>query len=159
MMRKWLLVGALGVGLIAPHAYAQSVQNTLTGNETWNAGQGPGGTGRYITSNLVRGSEPHALATIGGATTLSNSFRFGGNLIITAQPSAAVITTPSSPVADGAVVGVCNGTASAFATNAVTMAANTGQTLKQTITLTTLAAGICQKLQYNLSNTTWYRIQ
>lgn len=160
-MRKLYLATALVVGLYAPLAHAQSiVQRTLSGKEAWNSGQDPGGpTSGFITSDLVRGSEPHALATVTGAVTLPNKFRFGGNYIITAQPSAAVITLPPNPVADGAVVGICNGTASAFTTAAVTAAANTNQTLTQTITLTTLGAGICQKLQFDLASTTWYRIQ
>jgi hypothetical protein len=69
---------------------------------------------------------------------------------------------PASPVVDGAVVRICNGTNSAFATNVVTVAANTGQTMVPTgaaVTLTTLAANTCVAYQFVLANTSWYKVQ
>jgi len=63
-MRKLLLALALVGGLTTP-VLAQSVtQNTLTGNESWNAGQGPGGPGAFITSDLVRNSSRPLVGTI-----------------------------------------------------------------------------------------------
>jgi hypothetical protein len=41
----------------------------------------------------------------------------------------------------------------------VTLAANTGQTLAQTATLTTLAVGTCFREQWNQATATWYRVQ
>jgi hypothetical protein len=157
-MRRVVLAGALVA--FATWASAQGVvQPTLSGNETWQAGQGPGGPSSYITSNLVRNSTTNILTTVTGSVTLSSPINFGGNVIISAQPSAATITLPANPIPDGAIVGICNGTGSAFATNAVTLAANTGQTLAQTVTLTTLGAGTCARVQFHLANTHWYRIQ
>lgn len=164
-MRKLLLTLALVGGLCAP-ALAQSVvQNDLSGNESWNAGQGPGGPGSFITSDLVRNSRAIVTTTIAGAITVGVStgltaLRWGGNLIVTAQPAAAVITMPPNPFPDGGIVGICNPTAAAYAGNAVTVAGNTGQTAPAgaTATITTLAAGNCVQFQFNRPNTTWYRI-
>jgi hypothetical protein len=83
----------------------------------------------------------------------------GGNVLVTAQPSAATWTWPANPIPDGAIVGVCNVTGSAFAANAQTPAANTGQTMNTTTAFTTLAAGACIRYQWNQSQATWYRVQ
>lgn len=165
-MRKHLAIAlALAVGLLsAPLAKAQ-VQNDLTGNETWQAGQGPGGPGAYITSGMVRGGTNGGLVVIGGnftigATDSTTGMSEGGNILLAAQPAAATITLPPNPVVNGAVIGICNTTAGAFATNVVTLAPSSGQTLSGgNITLTTLAALTCVRVQFNRPNTTWYRIQ
>lgn len=165
-MRKFLLGLALVGVLIAPPAFAQSlIQDDLSGNEAWNSGQGPGGpsTG-FITSNLVRNSTAVVATTVTGAATIGvttglTSLNDGGNLIITAQPAAAVLTLPPNPFTNGGIVGFCNPTAAPFATNVVTLAANSGQTLSTATALTTLGANACVYVQFNRSNTTWYRIQ
>lgn len=168
-MRKWLQIGVMAVGLLAPPVGAQAqaiVQDTLTGNEVWNAGQGPGGPSGFISSNVVRNSIEHQTGTIAGAITLGTtagwtSLRWGGNALITAQPTAAVVTLPPNPFPDGGIVGYCNVTASAFATNVVTVAGNTGQTSPTgaNATVTTQAAGTCARFVFNRANTTWYRVQ
>lgn len=163
-MRKWVV--AFFLGLIAATAIAQSVvQDDLTGNETWQAGQGPGGPGSFITSGMVRGSRNGGLVVIGGSFTIgatdsTSNMNDGGTILLAAQPAAATITLPPNPVVNGSVVSICNTTAAPFATNVVTLAPNTGQTLSGgNITLTTLAALTCVKVQFNRGNTTWYRVQ
>lgn len=162
-MKKRLLIGALALGLMAPVAYAQTViQNQITGNEVWSAAQGPGGPSNWLWIRTVQGGTSVQTGTVTGNTTISGNLSDGGNFIITAQPSAAVITMPANPVPNGAIVHICNGTNSAFATNAVTVAANSGQTMVPTgasITLTTLAAASCVGYQFNLANTSWYKVQ
>ncbi len=181
-MRRWLLAGLAGAALAASAVtwlVAQPVvQNQLSGNECWNVGQGPGGpTIGFLCTNLIRNSNSDTLLsavsgnmTIGSTTnvTLVSGSSWGNfpsaglNLIITAQPSAATITMPPSPVVDGAIVKICNGTNSAFATNAVTVQANTNQTMVPTgagVTLTTLAAASCVEYQFALANTSWYKVQ
>lgn len=163
-MKKRLFIGALALGLlIAPVAYAQTViQNQITGNEVWPAAQGPGGPSQYLWIRTVQGGTSVQTATVSGNLTIPANISDGGNYIITAQPSAAVITMPPSPVPNGAIVHICNGTNSAFATNAVTVAANSNQTMVPTgasITLTTLAAATCVGYQFNLANTSWYKVQ
>lgn len=159
-MRKLLVAAALLGGLYALPSSAQPVvQNQLSGNEVWSAAQGPGGQSAFLGVNTVRGGTQAITGTVTGNVTLARALANGGNLIVTAQPSAATITLPANPVVDGAIVGVCNGTASAFATNVVTLAANSNQTLVQTVTLTTLGAGACARVQWNQSGAKWYRVQ
>lgn len=164
-MLKRLLIAVAAWALVASAASAQSIgQNDLSGNEAWKIGQGAGGPSAYITSDLLRNSSQVVPTTITGAATIGVStlakLTDGGYLIITAQPSAATITLPPNPFTGGGLVFVCNPTAAAFATNVVTLAPNTGQTLTGgNITLTTLAANTCVGVIFNRSNTTWYRIQ
>lgn len=163
-MRKLLLALALIGGFASPVSAQSVVQDNLSGNEAWSAGQGPGGTSSFVSSNVIRNSWAKVPTTVAASVTIGVStgltpLRWGGNLIITAQPLAATITLPPNPVQDGALVGVCNPTAAAFATNVVTLAANTGQTLTGgAITLTTLAATTCVRVQFHRATTTWYRI-
>lgn len=165
-MRKLLLALALAGGLCSP-ALAQSVGYTdLTGNECWNAGEGIGGPSQALCADVLRNSNQVVTTTIAAAITVGvstglTSLRWGGNLMVTAQPAAAVITMPPNPVPDGAIVGICNPLAAAWATNVVTVAGNTGQTspVGATNTLTTLAANSCAQFQFNRPNTTWYRIR
>lgn len=136
-------------------------QNQLSGSECWNAGQGPGGPiVGALCVNVVRGGTFGTVSTsITTSFTLPSSLSVGGNFLQTAQPAAATITMPPNPIVDGAIVGVCNVSAAAWATNAVTLAANSGQTLAQAATLTTLAAGTCAREQWNQALATWYRVQ
>jgi hypothetical protein len=175
--RRVLLAGVVIASLAACGiATAQFVvQPTLSGNECWNAGQGPGGTTTgFVCANTMRGGTANTVlsAVSGNFTIGSASGNFtvtgtpnqtylvdGGNLLITAQPSAATITMPPNPIPDGAIVGVCNASGSAWSTNAVTLAANSNQTLAVAATLTTLAAGTCAREQWNLTAATWYRVQ
>lgn len=162
---RTFLVGALLALAPICAALAQSVsQDNLSGNESWSAGQGPGGPSAFIFSDLTRNSRQIVVGTIAGAVTLGvtsplTPLRWGGNFIVTAQPAVAVITTPPNPFPNGGVVGVCNPTAAAYATNAVTVAGNTGQTSPVNNTITALAAGACALFQFQRSNTSWYRIQ
>lgn len=167
-MRKLLLALALAGGLCSP-ALAQSVGYTdLTGNECWNAGEGIGGPSQWLCSDVLRNSNqivisPSITAAITiGVSTGTTALRYGGNLMTVLQPLAAVITMPPNPVPDGAIIGICNGTNAAYATNVVTVAANTGQTMVPTgaaITLTTLAAATCVRYQFNRPTTSWYKVQ
>ena len=177
LKHAWILGAAL-VALGTYLAFAQPItQTTLTGNESWNAGQGPGGpTVGFIYADQLRGSMRDTVLsavsgnlTIGvacgnctqvGTPTLATiSGQTGGNVLVTAQPSAAVWTLPSSPIGDGIIIGICNTTASAWVTNAQTVAASSGSTSPTNNTITTTAAGACARYQYNLSQTTWYRVQ
>src|SRR5215472_10961773 len=168
-MRKVLAAGAVIAALAMSASslwlHAQTVvANQVSGNECWSAGQGPGGPSQFLCLNLVRGgTSVTILSSVAGSFTIGSTGTTaaadGGNVVITAQPSAATITMPANPVPDGADVGICNGTNSAFATNVVTVAANTGQTMVPTganITLTTLAAQTCFRYQWSQSALSWY---
>lgn len=159
---RLLIALALAVGLYAPSALAQSItQDTLSGSESWSVGQGPGGPSSYITSDILRNSRAVLATTISASATIGSgalsALSEGGDLLLTAQPLAATLTLPPNPFTNGGVISVCNVTGSAFATNVVTLAANSGQTLSTAVTLTTLAANTCARVQFNRANTTWYR--
>lgn len=167
-MKKWLLVGAAFAALTGL-VWAQGVgQGNLSGNECWNAGQGPGGpTTGFICVNMLRNSQAVFAGTAGaganpimgvstpGWTVLAQ----GGTVLMTSQWAANTITLPPNPVPDGARASFCNVTAAPFATNVVTVQANTNQNLASAITLTTLAAFTCQTVQWWGTTGQWYRVQ
>ncbi len=161
-LKHTLLAGALAIAL-AGAAWAQSVvQDNLSGNETWNVGQGPGGPGGFITSSQVRMSATKVLNASTGTfgTGALSALRSGGLVLFTTQPLAAVtLTLPPNPVPDGARAGFCNTTPSIFATTAIAMVTSTGQTLPNAISISALTAISCLELVFNRSNTTWYRIR
>ena len=149
--------------------YAQPVvQNTFSGLECWNAGQGPGGpTTGFVCGQAYRGASNNLPMTIAGAFTIgstsanttpnnTSTLQFGGTLLITAAPSTAAVTMPPNPLMDGVIVGICNVTAGAFV-NTLTATANTNQTINAGGALAALAAFTCGTYQWNLANATWYR--
>lgn len=160
-MRKWLLIGAIAVGLMAPLAAQTVIQSQVSGNEVWSAAQGPGGSSAFLNINTVSGRNQPLVGTISGNLTIAASIADGGDFLVTAQPSAATITMPPLPIPNGAIIGICNTSASAWATNAVTVAGNTNQTspVGATATITTLAAGTCARYQWVQSTAAWYRVQ
>lgn len=136
-------------------AVAQPVtQNTLSGSECWSAGQGPGGPSTFICANLLRNTVGMFLTP--GAATLQLT-PAQSSVIFTAQPPTMTITLPASPVPDGMMVELVNGTAAAFATNVLTVTVGGSQTLiGGNILLTTLAAGTSREIRYSLGTNTWY---
>jgi hypothetical protein len=164
-LHRTLIAGATVVALATGGAYAQSVvQDNLSGNETWQAGQGPGGPGAFITSNQLRNGAAKVVAAATGAVTLGSgayaALRSGGLVVITTQPLATTtLTLPPNPVPDGARIGFCNGTDANFATTAISFTTSTGQTLAQSVSATSLGKGLCIQVMFNRATTTWYRIQ
>ena len=163
-MRR-ILAGLVGVALAALTAtwlIAQPVvQNLLTGNECWSAGQGPGGPASFICSYQVRASWGYlsnAAATTGTVQLLSTQ-----NAVIMPVQSTSGVTfnMPTTGVTDGQIVAFCNTSNGAFATQVVTVTATAPQVFATgaTTTLTTLAARTCVKLIYTASNTTWSQVQ
>lgn len=158
-MRKALVAGAIialaGVGFVAAQ---QLTTTTFSGNETWTVAVGGiGGQSQSVTMGQVRNSTGYTLNPVAGSLTIPNNTN---RFIITAQPAVATISLPLSPVFDGQMIEVVNGTASAFAANAVTVQPSAGQTLiGGNVTITTLAAGASTEFQYSLSNNTWYKLR
>jgi hypothetical protein len=167
-MRRFAIGLATGVAcaaLAAGWLWAQPiVQNQLSGNECWNAGQGAGGpTVGFVCAYQTRSSWGYLLTA--AATT--------GTVQLTAQQNAVImpiqITTgpltfnmPLAPTpVDGSIVAFCNTSNGAFATQVVTITATAPEVFATgaTTTLTTLAARTCVKLIYTLSNTTWSQVQ
>lgn len=158
MKRIALAVGALLA--LTFGALAQPVVPTSpSGNECWNVGQGPGGPGNFLCINTVRNTTGYQLiASASGTVQPTASVN---TLAVNAQPAASTaFTTPANPLADGQLFQVCNVTGSAWATNASTLAAASGQTINGgTITTTTLGSHACVELIFVLSTTTWYQIR
>lgn len=165
-MKKWL-IGAGALVALAVAAAAQSVvQDQVSGNEVWVAQQGPGGPSNYISMNMVSGRVPHTTALpLSGNITLCSAANTppvcdGGNFLVTPAPTGTiVITLPANPFPDGGIMGICNVTGGAWAATSITVVGNTGQTSPVNNNITTLGAGTCARYQFNLANTTWYRVQ
>jgi hypothetical protein len=174
-MRKYaygLAAGVACAALATSWLWAQPViQNTFTGLECWEVGQGPGGPGTYACSQSFRGSTNNLPLTATGSWTMgatsanttpnnTATLVYGGSVLYTANPSGPpTITLPPNPLTDGTIVAVCNTTSGAFTTGG-SVTANTGQTLSGgNISITTLAAFTCVVAQWNLANATWYRIR
>lgn len=164
-MKRWLLGAALGVGLLVPLAYAQTITYTdLSGSECWNAGQSPGGPSSFLCSDVLRNSRQKVVGALTGALTFGTGslakLRWGGLAMITTQPLAATaFTLPPNPVPDGAVAGFCNASGATFATTAISFTTSISQTLSTPLSVTTLAANTCAEVIFNRATTTWYRIR
>jgi hypothetical protein len=142
---------ALAVG----YALAQVTQPTLTGNECWQAAQGPGGPGQYVCMSVVRNTQGVQVNNTTTGSIVTTSF-FSDVVLGTALTGAVTITLPPSPVPDGFIFEEANGTASAFTQNVVIQPA-AGQTLVGgNVTVATQAAGASKEFRYALSTNSWY---
>lgn len=162
-MKRWLLAGALVVGLSAPLLAQAVIYQDLSGNECWNAGQGPGGPSSFLCADVLRNSRQIVAGALSGALTFGTGslaqLRYGGNLVFSTQPVAlTTVTAPPNPVQDGAIIGICNGTASNFATTNIAFTTSIGQTQVGTLSTATLAANTCTYFQFNRGTTTWHKI-
>lgn len=173
-MRKYLLAGAAAlagilVGVAVLKAQIAPFFPLLSGGETVEAALPGAGTSGFIStgrlssgaSNVFFSAFP-ASFTVGqaaGAVATTNMLN-GGLALINASNTAQTFTMPpTASLIDGVIIGFCNVTAAAWATNAVTIAGNTGQTLTNNNTLTTLGAGSCGRYIWNAAQATWYRVQ
>jgi hypothetical protein len=163
---KFTMVGAAVAALgIAFGVLAQPIgQNALSGNECWNAGQGPGGpsTG-FVCAYMTRSSQGYYLSNNAVLTPNPLQLTNVQNMVVmSAQitPTASSFNMPLNPL-DGAIVSFCNVTNGAFATTAVTITATAPQVFATgaVTTITTLAARTCVKLIYTVANTTWSQVQ
>lgn len=148
-----LLAGAVLFAL-AFGAYAQVVQNQISGNEVWRAAQGPGGPESFISIDSVRGSEPIATKSGSGAAT---STAVPGTLCwVGTAPTTWTVTLPAAPV-NGAYVRLCSDTT---LTTMVTVTAGSGDTLTAAFAAQTLTANASfPQWQYYAPTKIWYRVQ
>lgn len=163
-MKRWLLAGALVVGLSAPLLAQAVIYQDLSGNECWNAGQGPGGPASFLCTDVVRNSRQIVAGALSGSLTFGTGtlaqLRYGGNAVFTTQPLAlTTFIAPPNPVQDGAIIGACNPTAANFGTTNIQFTTSTGQTIVGATSTVALGAGTCMQWQFNRGNTTWYRIR
>jgi hypothetical protein len=154
---RWL-VGAALVAL-STVLWAQPVaQNNVSGNECWNAGQGPSGQSSFLCINLVRNGAAINLTSGSGAfaTTATQS---AGTLMWTGTaPTTWAITLPN-PAFDGEVVTV--GTDTTLTTMVTVTAATTpqNQTLPVAYAAQTVTAGQTVQWQFSFSTLKWFRIR
>ena len=164
VLLKFTTVGtAFAVLAIGYGVWAQPVvQNALSGNECWNAGQGPGGpsTG-FICSFQTRSSLGYL--NIGTTPTGTINLTAQQNAVMfTGQPGATTtLNLPTTGVTDGAIETFCNITNAALIGQTITIAAVSPATITAgvTTTLTTLAARTCVKLFYVLATNSWGQVQ
>ena len=173
-----VLGGLVLGGVLLAGGWALSQVNVtagLSGLEAVVVAQGgPGGPSIFTTAGRMNSGRnyayfttfPNASFTIGAnpvaQTTVSSAGVLTGGVIAFNVTNGSVITItmpPSSQLIDGEIIAICNITAAAFATNAVTVAANTGQSFVAPAgyqTLTTLAAATCNKWLWNAAAATWF---
>lgn len=157
MNLKKLLLGAVAGALFASSAYAQTIgQTTLSGNECWNAGQGPGGgTTGFVCSSLVRNTRAFSVYSGSGAQTVTATNLQSTLYWTGTAPTTWTITTPTIPY-DGQLLQISSDTT---LTSLVTLTANTGQTLNVAFTSGTVTASTSVLYQYSQATTKWYRLQ
>jgi hypothetical protein len=156
------MAGAALAALATTWLIAQPViPTTMSGNECWNAGQGPGGpsTG-FVCAYMTRNSTGYKLLGASTSGTINND-QTVNQVLISVQPTGGTTINTPVPAFDGALFSVCNVSNAALTGQTVTLAASTGSTLATGVVtvLTTLAARTCEELQYTAAATTWYQIR
>lgn len=158
--RAWL-VGAALAALTSTLAFAQSVgQNAVSGNECWNAGQGPGGpsTG-FLCINQVRNGTGIAIITGSGSATTTATQANSTLMWHSTAPTTWTITLPN-PAFDGQVIQVATDTT--LTTMVTVQTTNTPQnqaTLSPTYSSQTLSANTSVEWQFNLATLNWYKLR
>jgi hypothetical protein len=161
-MRRWsyaLVVGVAIAALTTAWLSAQPVgQNAISGNECWNAGQGPGGvTAGFLCVNQVRSSTGIQVVTGSGAATTAAGQNVGTLLWHTTAPTTWAVTLPN-PAVDGQILRLSTDTT---LTTMVTVTATTSpqnQTLHASFSSQTLTADTSVAWQFNLSLLQWVKI-
>jgi len=148
------------LGLLAGGAQAQPVtQNQISGNECWNAGQGPGGPSQFLCINQVRNGTALALFSGGGTTPTTTMTQQQGTLYWTGAAATTWAITLPNPAFDGEVVTVDTDTT---LTTRVTVTAGTtpqNQTLAATFNSQTVTALTPVQWQFNFATLTWVRLR
>ena len=131
--------------------------NDVSGNECWNAGQGPGGpTVGFLCLPLVRNGADIRLFSGTTATLATTSTQADGTMFWTgAAPTSWNITLVAPPF-DGQIVSILTDTT---ITTAVSIVAGTGTTLNVALSTQTITPTTGIVLQYDRGTTKWYRIR
>lgn len=150
-----LLAGA-ALAALATSAFAQPVtQNNVSGNECWNAGQGPGGPSSFLCINLIRNGSGMRIISGSGAVATSTTQADGTLMWSSTAPITWAVTLPS-PAFDGQLVTLATDTT---LTTLVTVTAGSGQTLNQTYNSQTISANASVEFRFNFAGLKWYRTQ
>ena len=154
---KWLLkyIGVAIFAGLAGYAVAQTVvQTSISGNEVWVVGQGPGGPGSYIGINTVRGSEP--ILTKSGSGAATSTAAPGTLCWVGTAPTTWAVTFQAAP-ADGSIIHLCTDTT---LSSMVTTTAGSGDTMRAALSSSTLTADTSfPGWQYKASSKIWYKVQ
>ncbi len=156
-MRKALVAGAVLTAALAGYLVAQPIaQNQFSGNECWNAGQGPGGpsTG-FLCSAQVRNGTDLAVFSGAGAVVTQALFTNSTMMWTGTAPTTWAITLPS-PSFDGQIVTVGTDTT---LTTMVTVTAGAGQTLAAAFAAQTITAGTSVEFQFDQTLLKWFRLR
>lgn len=153
-MRKLLLALAM-LGLIAPAVAQPITQNNVTGNECWNAGQGPGGPSSFLCLNTARNGTALTLFSGSGAQTFTATQANSTLYWVGTAPTTWTITLPS-PAFDGEIISVATDTT---LTTLVTVNPGSGQTLDGTFNAQTITANTSVEFQFSFGTLKWYRLR
>jgi len=154
--KKTLLAAAV-LSALGGFAVSQTiVQQNVTGNECWNAGQGPGGTSTgFICTYLMRNGAAIATFSGSGAFTTQATPQQSTLYWVSTAPTTWTITTPVTPF-DGEIISIGTDTT---LTTMVTLTAASGQTLNSAYSSQTLSANASVEYQYSVATTKWYRLR
>jgi len=153
---RTFLAGALVALAFPALAQVNSVtQNSISGNECWSAGQGPGGPATFLCIPQVRNGAAFKLFSGAGAQTYT-AVEADSTLYWTGTaPTTWAITLPS-PAFDGEIVTVASDTT---LTTLVTVTAGSGQTMNATFNSQTISASASAEFQFAASTSKWYRLR
>lgn len=150
-----------GIGLVVAFlsgvAIAQQVtQNAISGNECWNAGQGPGGPSQFLCINQVRnGAAFLVVPSVTGNPTTTLTQANSTVYWVGTAPTTWTVNLPV-PAFDGEIVSVGTDTT---LTSMVTVVAGTGQSLNSTFSNQTISAKTSVEFQYSAGTTKWYELR
>lgn len=155
-LRTALVMGALLSALAPAQAQVGTVtQNAVSGNECWNAAQGPGGPSQFLCISQVRNGAAFKLFSGTGTPTYQATESDSTLYWTGTAPTSWTITLPS-PAFDGEIVSVASDTT---LTSMVTINAGIGQTMNTAFSAQTISATTSAEFQYAASTSKWYRLR
>lgn len=153
-MIKRLALGLALLGVLATLSVAQLVTNQApSGNECWNAGQGPGGPSQHLCLNQTRNGTAAQITSGSGAATFTVTNDMNTVIWTGAAPTTWAVTLPCTP-RNGARVVLSTATT---LTSMVTVTAATGCTMETAVTSITLTDNV--SIEFQLIGTAWYRLR
>lgn len=158
MKQKLVLVMGASLALVNLATAQPITQQDVSGNECWNAGQGPGGpTTGFLCLPIVRnGADIRLISGVTTAVTVTQASPGDGTIFWTGTgPTTLIINLTATPF-DGEVVTL--GTDTTLTTN-VTFVAGGTTTMNVAITTGTLTPPAAMAIQFDRATAKWYRIR
>lgn len=157
MKTKLVVLMGASLALVDIASGQPVIQNDVSGNECWNAGQGPGGvTTGFLCLPLVRNGADIRLFSGTTATLATTSTVNDGTMFWTGAAPTSWNITLIAPPFDGQIVSILTDTT---ITTAVSIVAGTGTTMNVAVTTATITPTTGIVLQYDRGTTKWYRIR